>query len=83
MTAWGEVLSGDLAPNLFWEPLRNTVGIGIATTAGSVLLGGAMAWVVVMTDVPGRRLLGLLASLPSCCPASPWRWPGRRCSAMS
>ena len=31
--AWGDVLVGRLAPNLFWEPLANTVLIGAVTDA--------------------------------------------------
>ncbi len=64
LEAWRDVLASELSPNLFWEPLRNTLGLGLGTALGSVVLGAGMAWLVVMTDVPGRRLLGFLASIP-------------------
>lgn len=69
LAAWRDVLASELSPNLFWEPLRNTLGVGLGTAAGSVVLGAGMAWLVVMTDVPGRRLLGLLASIPFVLPS--------------
>lgn len=67
-TAWGEVLASELAPNLFWRPLANTALIGLAVAALATLLGGFLAWLVVLTDVPARGLLGLLGSIPFALP---------------
>jgi len=67
--AWGDVLFGRLAPALFHEPLGNSLLVAIATAAGSVLLGGALAWLVVMTDVPGRKALTLLGTVPFALPS--------------
>ncbi|NTU78355.1 MAG: iron ABC transporter permease [Chloroflexales bacterium] len=67
--AWGEVLTSALAPNLFWRPLANTLLIGLAVAAVTTLLGGFLAWLVMLTDVPGRGLLGLLGSLPFALPS--------------
>lgn len=64
LAAWRDVLASPLSANLFWEPLRNTLLVGAAVAAGAVVLGGGMAWLVVMTDVPGRRVLGFLATIP-------------------
>ncbi len=66
---WREVLSGRVARNLFWLPLRNTLLIGLLVSLGSTLLGGFLAWLVVLTDLPGRRLIGTLASLPFVIPS--------------
>lgn len=68
-TAWSEVLRGRLSRNLFYEPLANTLALGAVVAGGSVLLGGLMAWLVVVTDVPGRNGLALLASLPFVLPS--------------
>lgn len=67
--AWGEVLASNLSPNLFWRPLINTLLIGLAVAAISTVLGGFLAWLVVLTDVPGRGLLGLLGSIPFALPS--------------
>ncbi|MGL5009772.1 MAG: ABC transporter permease, partial [Paracoccaceae bacterium] len=67
--AWGDVLVGRLAPNLFWVPLANTMIIGFVVASACVLLGGFLAWLVVMTDVPYRRTIGVMATLPFMIPS--------------
>ncbi|MCU0912233.1 MAG: ABC transporter permease subunit, partial [Rhodobacteraceae bacterium] len=67
--AWAEVLTGRLAPNLFWKPLGNTLVIGFVVAGACVLLGGFLAWLVVMTDVPFRRTIGVMATLPFMIPS--------------
>ena len=67
--AWGDVLTGRLAPNLFYTPLINSLVVGIATAVGATLLGGFMAWLVVMTDAPAKRAIGLLAAIPFALPS--------------
>ncbi|HEU4808210.1 MAG TPA: iron ABC transporter permease [Homoserinimonas sp.] len=69
LDAWQKVLSGRLAPNLFWEPLANSLVIGSATAIGSVLIGSFMAWLVVMTDAPFRKTIAVLATLPFALPS--------------
>jgi iron(III) transport system permease protein len=67
--AWSEVLVGRLAPNLFWWPLVNTMVIGVISAVACVLLGGFLAWAVVMTDMPFRRTIGVMATLPFMIPS--------------
>lgn len=67
--AWTDVLASRLAPNLFWKPLGNTLIIGFAVAAACVLLGGFLAWLVVMTDVPFRKTIGVMATLPFMIPS--------------
>ncbi|MDO5090651.1 MAG: iron ABC transporter permease [Cardiobacteriaceae bacterium] len=67
--AWADVLSGKLSRNLFYRPLGNTLTLGFGVAAGCVLLGGFLAWLVVMTDVPFRRTIGLMATLPFMIPS--------------
>jgi iron(III) transport system permease protein len=78
VTAWSDVLVGRLAPNLFWWPLVNTMVIGVITGGTCVLLGGFLAWAVVMTDIPLRRTIGVLATLPFMIPsfATALAWGG-------
>jgi iron(III) transport system permease protein len=69
ISAWSDVLVGRLAPNLFWWPLVNTMVIGFITAVACVLLGGFLAWAVVMTDMPFRRTIGVMATLPFMIPS--------------
>ncbi|WP_089899601.1 hypothetical protein [Loktanella fryxellensis] len=61
---WRYVLASPLSPDLFWRPAANTMILGIGVAAGCVLIGGFLAWLVVMTDVPSRGLIGFVATLP-------------------
>lgn len=68
-SAWVDVLASRLSQNLFWRPTINTMIIGLGVAAGCVLLGGFLAWLVVMTDVPGRPVIAFLATLPFMIPS--------------
>lgn len=67
--AWSDVLVGRLSINLFYIPLQNTMLIGVVVASGCVLLGGLLAWLVVMTNVPYRKLIGVMATLPFMIPS--------------
>ncbi len=67
--AWGDVLASRLSRNLFWLPLANTLILGFGVAIGCVAIGGFLAWLVVMTDVPFRRTIGILATLPFMIPS--------------
>ena len=69
LQTWRQVIFGGIAPNLLWRPLRNSLMIGLLVGSGTVLLGGYLAWLVVMTDMPGRRLISTLASIPYIIPS--------------
>lgn len=69
VSAWTDVLASRLSQNLFWRPAMNTMIIGFGVAAGCVLLGGFLAWLVVMTDVPGRSAIAFLATLPFMIPS--------------
>lgn len=67
--AWGEVLASRLSRNLLWRPLGTTLLIGLAVAAGCLVIGGFLAWLVTMTDVPLRRAIGFMATLPFMIPS--------------
>jgi iron(III) transport system permease protein len=52
------------ADPLFWEAVKNTLIFAALTTAGSVMLGTALAVLTVRTDMPGRRWLPWLLVSP-------------------
>jgi iron(III) transport system permease protein len=62
------------AAALLWRPLVgellvNTLSITVAGTIACAIVGTALAWFVERTDLPGRRLWGLLAAAPLAMPA--------------
>ncbi|WP_322895552.1 MULTISPECIES: iron ABC transporter permease [unclassified Yoonia] len=67
--AWRDVLASPLSPNLFWRPAANTMILGFGVAIGCILIGGFLAWLVVMTDMPYRGLIGFLATLPFMIPS--------------
>jgi iron(III) transport system permease protein len=67
--AWRDVLASDLSRNLFWRPLGNTLLVGVAVASVSVLIGGFLAWLVMLTDLPGRKVLGAFAAIPFVLPS--------------
>jgi iron(III) transport system permease protein len=67
--AWEAVTVSDLSTNLFWRPLSNTLLVGLGTAAGCVVIGGFIAWLVTMTDIPFRRTIGVMATLPFMIPS--------------
>ncbi len=48
----------------FWEALRNSLWLGLLVAVFSVTLGVSFAWILGRTDVPFRRTLTVLVSLP-------------------
>ncbi|HEV8230117.1 MAG TPA: iron ABC transporter permease [Candidatus Limnocylindria bacterium] len=48
-------LSSPISSLLFWEPLQHTVVTALGATLLALSLGASLAWLVVRTDMPGRR----------------------------
>jgi iron(III) transport system permease protein len=69
LQAWSDVLASPISRNLFYEPLLNSLVVGAATAIGATVIGGGLAWLIVMTDVPYKKTLGLLASIPFALPS--------------
>ena len=51
------------------ELLLRTIALVLAVTAAAALIGVTLAWLVVRTDLPFRRLLGVLVALPLVIPS--------------
>lgn len=69
LEAWQAVLSGRLSRNLWWRPLGNTLLLGAGVATGCLLIGGFLGWLVMLTDVPFRRFLGVMSVLPFMIPS--------------
>jgi iron(III) transport system permease protein len=47
-----------------YQAILNTILIALATALASVVVGSFLAWAVVRTDMPGRRVIELAAIIP-------------------
>ena len=58
-----------IAVDMFWQPLRNTLSVAMGAIVIAVLAGGVLAWLVVRTDLPGRRWFATALIVPYMLPA--------------
>jgi iron(III) transport system permease protein len=66
---WVRMLTGILGRIYTYTPLQHSMTIAIGATLLSLLIGGSLAWLVVRTDMPGRRIINQLAVLPYIMPS--------------
>ena len=66
---WTRLLFSDVSRNLFWLPLRNSLIIAFSTSAISITLGAVIAWLMVRTDLPGKRFFSLAVIIPYMLPS--------------
>ena len=66
---WKYILTGKLASAVLWGPLKNSFICGFFTVLVSVPLGSVLAWLMIRTDLPGKKILGLLVTVPSMIPS--------------
>ena len=73
---WKYLLVGKLSGATLWGPLKNSLVAGIFTVLVSVPLGSVLGWLMVRSDIPGKKLLGMLVvipyMIPSWCKALSW-----------
>ena len=53
-----------------WRPISNSVTMSVLATAANAVVCFAIAYVVVLSQAPGRRVLALLSQLPWAIPAT-------------
>lgn len=66
---WVRMLTGVLGRIYTYTPLQHSMTIAIGATLLALLIGGSLAWLVVRTDMPGRRIINQLAVLPYIMPS--------------
>lgn len=73
---WKQLFASNLSSALLWQPLRNSLLIGIITSAISVPLGALLAWLMVRSDLPCKDFIGMLIiipyMIPSWCKSMSW-----------
>ena len=66
---WKYMLVGHMASTVLWQPLWNSIIIGVFTVVISVPLGSVLAWLLVRTDIPGKKVLSMLVIIPYMIPS--------------
>ena len=66
---WKYILTGKLASAVLWGPLKNSFICGFFTVLVSVPLGSVLAWLMIRTDLHGKKILGLLVTVPYMIPS--------------
>ena len=66
---WKYILTGTMANAVLWGPLKNSFVCGFFTVLVSVPLGSVLAWLMIRTDLPGKKILGLLVTVPYMIPS--------------
>lgn len=66
---WKYMIASSMSKAVLWEPLLNSLFCGAMTTLISVPLGSVLAWLMIRTDLPGKKILGLLVTIPYMIPS--------------
>lgn len=66
---WWHVLVSDISSSIFYKPLLNSFNIAVAVSFMSMVLGGALAWLVTRTDIPFKKSIAFMAIIPYMLPS--------------
>ncbi|MBN2499376.1 MAG: hypothetical protein JXB38_01335, partial [Anaerolineales bacterium] len=66
---YARMLTGVLGKIYMYTPLQHSFTVAIGATLLALLIGGSLAWLVVRTDMPGRKLINQLALIPYIMPS--------------
>ena len=66
---WTYMLASNMSKAVLWEPLLNSLIIGACVVVISVPLGSVLAWLMVRTDIPGKKVLSMLVIIPYMIPS--------------
>ncbi len=73
---WKQLFASNLSKAMLWDPLKNSLLVGICTAIISVPLGAILAWLMTRSDIPGKNFLGMSIiipyMIPSWCKAMSW-----------
>lgn len=66
---WQRMLTGIFGRIYTYIPLQHSMTVAVGTVFVAFFIGGSLAWLVVRTDLPGRKLINQLAVLPYIMPS--------------
>ncbi len=66
---WKRILASSLTQNVLLRPLFNSLSTSLGISLFAMLIGSLLAWLVVRTDLPGRKVVSALAVIPYVIPS--------------
>ncbi len=66
---WIRMMTGIFGKIYTLTPLQHSMTIALGTVLLSLFIGGSLAWLVIRTDMPGRKIVNQLAVLPYIMPS--------------
>ena len=73
---WNRLLFSDVSSALLYKPMLNSLCIALTVSVFSIVLGSATAWLLVRSDLPGKKFFSLAIiipyMLPSWCKSMAW-----------
>jgi iron(III) transport system permease protein len=66
---WVRMLTEPISEVLTYAPLQHSLLVSVGATLLALIIGSAMAWMVIRTDMPGRNLINTLATIPYIMPS--------------
>jgi iron(III) transport system permease protein len=66
---WLRMLTSQIGKIMTYQPLLHSLTISLGATLLSLTIGGAMAWLIVRTDLPGSKIINFLAVVPYIMPS--------------
>lgn len=73
---WKYLFTSNMSSVYLWDPLKNSLVVGVLASAVSIPLGALLAWLMVRSDIPFKKTLSLLVivpyMIPSWCKSIAW-----------
>ncbi len=73
---WQYLMTGRMAKTMFWTPLVHSLTVSFFACLFAVPLGAILAWLMVRSDIPGKKIISFLIvmayMMPSWCKAQAW-----------
>lgn len=66
---WIRMLTSKISKIMLYTPLQHSLVVSTGATLIAMVLGCLMAWFVVRTDMPGRKIINILAIIPYMMPS--------------
>ena len=66
---WKRIFHSMISQNMFWRPLGHSLIIAAMTSFLCIVLGSALAWLMVRSDLPHKKFFGLILIIPYMLPS--------------
>jgi len=66
---WVRMLTDPISEVMTYAPLQHSLVVSIGATLLALLIGSALAWLIVRTDIAGSNVINMLATIPYIMPS--------------